>query len=216
MKSVLVTGGTVRLGAVIAETLRERGWKVLTTSHRPDSGADIVADFQVEGEVDRVFAEARARLDGAYPDALVNNASLFVGAAAAIEAVGWAAPRRLTELMAGRPAGFGAVVNILDAKHIVADGVGTRSPAYVNAKLKLREWTWTAAKCWRTILRVNSVSPGPLWGLSPTSTYEKAGDCPLGRPTPNAVAAAVGFLLDNPAVTGVDIPVDGGQRLEVG
>ena len=43
--TVLVTGGTRRIGKVIADTLRNAGWRVLTSSHREDSGADFIQDL---------------------------------------------------------------------------------------------------------------------------------------------------------------------------
>ena len=45
MRSVLVTGGTVRIGAAISERLARDGWRVVTSSHRHDAGADVVADL---------------------------------------------------------------------------------------------------------------------------------------------------------------------------
>ena len=45
MRTALVTGGTRRLGRAIADRLRADGWRVLTSSHRADAGADFVADL---------------------------------------------------------------------------------------------------------------------------------------------------------------------------
>ena len=115
MKSVLVTGGTVRLGKAIAARLRAEGWRVLTSSHRADTGADIVADLSEPMGAARLYAAALKLLGGNPPDALVNNAALFTGDDAAIAAVNLEAPKKLTMLMAGRETGIGAVVNILDS-----------------------------------------------------------------------------------------------------
>ena len=115
MKSVLITGGTIRLGKAIAERLRVEGWRVLTSSHRADAGADIVADLSEPMGAAKLYAAALKILDGNPPDALVNNAALFTGDAAAIAAVNSEAPKKLTMLMAGRETGLGAVVNLLDA-----------------------------------------------------------------------------------------------------
>ena len=43
--TVLVTGGTCRIGKAIGDTLRNAGWNVLTSSHREDSGADFIQDL---------------------------------------------------------------------------------------------------------------------------------------------------------------------------
>ncbi|MBQ0033521.1 MAG: short-chain dehydrogenase, partial [bacterium] len=115
MKSVLITGGTVRLGAAIAARLGAEGWRVLTSSHRVDAGADIVADLAEPAGPVKLYAAALQILGGNPPDALVNNAALFTGDDAAIAAVNLKAPEKLTTLMAGRENGVGAVVNILDA-----------------------------------------------------------------------------------------------------
>ena len=115
MKSVLITGGTVRLGSAIAARLRAEGWRVLTSSHRADAGADIVADLADPMGAARLYAAALKLLGGNPPDALVNNAALFTGDDATIAAVNLEAPKKLTMLMAGRETGLGAVVNILDS-----------------------------------------------------------------------------------------------------
>ena len=115
MKSVLVTGGTVRLGKAIAERLRADGWRVITSSHRADAGADIVADLTEPLGAAKLYAAALQMLGGTPPDALVNNAALFVGDTETVRAVGLEAPKKLTMMMAGREEGVGAVVNILDA-----------------------------------------------------------------------------------------------------
>ena len=117
MKSVLVTGGTTRIGKAIAERLRADGWRVLTSSHRVDAGADIVANLAEPMGPARLYAAVMELLDGQPPDALVNNAALYVGEDAEIEAIDFIAPKKLTMLMAGREtAGRGSVVNILDTR----------------------------------------------------------------------------------------------------
>ena len=228
MKSVLVTGGTVRLGAAIAQHLRDRGYKVLTVSHRGDSGADIVADFREPLGAAKCYAAAMKLLGGDPPDALVNNAALYRGTDPEIEAINFTAPQKLTMLMAGRETGRGAVVNILDATVTDSDpreSLGIqyctasdpaspcRSSKYIECKMRLREYTRSAAAMFAETLRVNAVSPGPVEGLSPVGIHENAGDCPLGRPKPLDIAKAVAFLLDNESVTGVDLPVDGGLNV---
>ena len=120
MKTVLITGGTVRLGKAIAERLRAEGWRVITSSHRADAGADIVADLAESMGAAKLYAATLQMLGGNPPDALVNNAALFTGDAAAIKAVNLEAPKKLTMLMAGRETGVGAIVNILDTKALDA------------------------------------------------------------------------------------------------
>ena len=233
MKSVLVTGGTVRLGAAIAERLRADGWRVLTSSHRADAGADLVADLAEPMGPAKLYAAAMKLLDGNPPDALVNNAALFTGDAAAIAAVNLESPKKLTTLMAGRETGVGAVVNILDSAVLGSlESVGSLEPiglgaatlndpnptlndskrSYLASKRALLDVTRSAAATFAATLRVNAVAPGPV--LAPTDVHVKAGETLLDRrPTPDDVAAAVSYLLDAESTTGVVIPVDAGQHL---
>ena len=213
MKSVLVTGGTVRLGKAIAERLRADGWRVITSSHRADSGADIVADLTEPLGAAKLYAAALQMLGGTPPDALVNNAALFVGDPETIRAVGLNAPKKLTMMMAGREEGVGVVVNVLDASTLGGDRrQSAASDGYRDAKRELRAFTLSSAMMFAATLRVNGVAPGPV--LAPTEVHEKAGETLLGRrPTPEDVAAAVAYLLGAEAVTGTIIPVDAGQHL---
>ena len=215
MKSVLITGGTVRLGKTITERLRSEGWRVVTSSHRADAGADIVADLAEPRSAAKLYAAALQMLGGTPPDALVNNAALFTGDAAAIAAVNLEAPKKLTMLMAGRETGIGAIVNILDAKALDASRrLPTSTDAYLASKRELRAFTLSSAATFAATLRVNGVAPGPV--MAPTDVHVKAGAMLLDRrPTADDVAAAVSFLLSAEATTGTVIPVDAGQHLVV-
>ena len=213
MRSVLVTGGTVRLGKAIADRLRAEGWRVITSSHRADAGADIVGDLAEPMGAAKLYAAALQMLGGTPPDALVNNAALFTGDDAAITAVNLEAPKKLTMLMAGREEGMGAVVNVLDAKAL--DGnrqQSTAADSYRNSKRELAAFTCSSAATFAATLRVNGVAPGPV--MAPTNVHEKAGEMLLDRrPTADDVASAVSYLLGAEATTGAIIPVDAGQHL---
>ena len=210
MKTALVTGGTVRLGKAIADRLAADGWRVLTSSHRPDAGADIVADLSDPTGSVRLYAEALKLLEGAPPDALVNNAALFTGDDAQVEAVNLEAPRKLTMLMAGRETGIAAVVNILDADICFAETAV--DGAYARSKRELGAFTRKAALMFSDNLRVNAVAPGAV--IAPVALHVKAGEIPLARrPTARDVAAAVSFLLNAESTTGAIIPVDSGRNL---
>ena len=210
MKSVLITGGTVRLGKAIAERLRAEGWRVITSSHRPDAGADIVADLAEPMGAAKLYASTLQMLGGMQPDALVNNAALFTGDEAAIRAVNLEAPKKLTEMMAGREAGVGAVVNVLDCK-VMGDPQHATTP-YLKSKHDLLIETVEMAMRFAARLRVNGVAPGPV--MAPTNVHERAGAMLLDRrPAADDVAAAVSYLLGAEATTGTVIPVDAGQNL---
>ncbi len=209
MKSVVVTGGTTRLGLAIAERLRSEGWRVITTSHRADSGADVIADLSGRMGAAKLYAQCLGLLGGNPPDALVNNAALFAGDEAAMEYVNLESPKKLTMLMSGREEGRGSVVNILDCR-VLGAGLGGDA-VYERTKRALMDYTKKSAAMFAETLNVNAVAPGPV--LAPTGVSEKAGDTPLGRPTPEDVASAVAFLLAASATSGCVVPVDGGQSL---
>lgn len=212
MKTALVTGGTTRIGRAIADRLRADGWRVLTSSHRADAGADIVADLSVPMGAAKLYAEALRLLGGEPPDALVNNAGLFIGDDAAVETVNLESPKKLTMLMAGRETGRGVVVNVLDAAVLSQSSRPSQaSPRYAATKRALHEFTVKAAAMFADTLRVNAVAPGPVF--APEGIHEKAAETLLGRPSAEAAADAVAFLLSAESTTGCTIPVDGGQHL---
>ena len=203
----------MRLGKAIAERLRAEGWRVITSSHRADAGADIVADLAEPMGPAKLYAAALQILGGIPPDALVNNAALFTGDAAAIAVVNLEAPKKLTMLMAGRETGVGSIVNILDTKALDAyRRLPTPTDAYLVSKRELFAYTRASAATFAATLRVNGVAPGPV--LAPTDVHVKAGETLLDRrPTADDVAAAVSYLLGAESVTGAVIPVDAGQHL---
>lgn len=207
--TVLVTGGACRLGRVIAETLRARGWKVLVHSSREGAG-DVTADLREPLGAARLFNAACE----AAPDlcAIVNNAGLFAADAAALEAVNHVAPERLTMMLGLRlmeHAPFrGAVVDVLDAR-ILGPAAPDEGP-YAASKRALMASMTKAAGNFAPRLRVNAVAPGAV--LPPEGFHEKAGETLLERrPAPEDVAAAVAFLLENESITGAVLPVDCGR-----
>lgn len=207
--TVLVTGGTRRLGKSIADALRADGWNVLASSHRDVDGADIRADLSLPEGPARLYAEALA----VAPDlcAIVNNAALFRGDDATMEALNLIAPRKLTMLLAGREgAGLCSVVNVLDSK--VLGPASDHDTPYERTKRGLLADTRRFAAMFAQSLRVNAVAPGPI--LPPDGIHEPSGEMLLdARPTPQDVADAVSYLLSAKSVTGTVIPVDSGQHL---
>ena len=207
--TVLVTGGTCRIGKAIASALRNAGWRVFTSSHRENSGADFIYDLSDPSGPVRLYAAALS----AAPDdfcAIVNNAALFTGDSATIESVNLVAPRKLTMLLGGREGRKCSVVNIIDSKTL-----GPSLPSdntYVRTKRELQSDTRKYAAMFAQTLRVNAVAPGPVF--PPEGVHEPAGEMLLDhRPTPEDVASAVLYLLEAESVTGTVIPVDSGQHL---
>ena len=212
MKSVLVTGGTRRIGAAIAAKLCSCGWKVITSSHRAGSGADIVADLSAPSGAAKLYLRA-LELEPEL-SAIVNNAALFSGGEDELRMVNLESAKKLTMLLAGREDAKCAVVNVLDAEVLGENapvGDGTKR-VYLETKRELLEYTRTSACLFAETLRVNAVAPGPVF--APEGVHEKAGDILLPhRPTAEDVASAVAFLLENGSITGAVLPVDSGQHL---
>jgi NAD(P)-dependent dehydrogenase (short-subunit alcohol dehydrogenase family) len=212
MKSVLVTGGTRRIGAAIAAKLRSCGWRVITSSHRAESRADIIADLSVPSGAAKLYLKA-LELEPEL-SAIVNNAALFTGGEDALRMVNLESAKKLTMMLAGRENAKCALVNVLDAEVLGenASGGGEAKRVYLETKRELLEYTRTSACLFAETLRVNAVAPGPVF--APEGVHEKAGDILLPhRPTAEDVASAVAFLLENGSITGAVLPVDSGQHL---
>lgn len=212
MKSVLVTGGTRRIGAAIAAKLRSCGWRVITSSHRAESRADIIADLSVSSGAAKLYLKA-LELEPEL-SAIVNNAALFTGGEDALRMVNLESAKKLTMMLAGREDAKCALVNVLDAEVLGenASGGGEAKRVYLETKRELLEYTRTSACLFAETLRVNAVAPGPVF--APEGVHEKAGDILLPhRPTAEDVASAVAFLLENGSITGAVLPVDSGQHL---
>lgn len=215
---VLVTGGTKRIGKVICEVLRERGWCVLTHSRGPEG--DLHADLAEPLGAAKLFQRACDEATGLC--AIVNNAAEFSVAAelepeaeARLMRVNAEAPEKLSTLLGMRlmeHAPFkGAVVNLLDARILgLAEG---RTP-YERSKVALRESMRKTAGLFGSCLRVNAVAPGPVMVPAAAENREPGGETLLDhRPSARDVAEAVAFLLEAESVTGQVLAVDSGQSL---
>ena len=115
---------------------------------------------------------------------------------------------------AGEPLARGLVVNMIDQR------VWKPTPefsTYTIAKMGLWALTQTAAQGLAPHIRVNAIGPGPTLrgGRQSESHFARQRAATLLNRGANAsdITAALGFLLDAPAVTGQMIAVDGGQHL---
>ena len=238
-RTVLVTGGALRIGRAIVNALVSAGAGVVVHAHASQAAADtLVAGIRGRGGrawrvggalgtpegAAGVFRDALAeagRIDG-----LVNNAAVFArqslaaSDAAAFETswrVNALAPMLLTRLLAGQAATVhpgatapvAGVVNLLDQR--IARPCAGCLP-YLVSKQALAAFTVSAALELAPRITVNAVAPGAA--LAPVAACEPAGSVPLGRRcTPEQIADAVAYLLSNPAITGQILYVDGGQHL---
>ncbi len=237
-RTVLVTGASRRLGRAIALDLAAAGWQVAVhyrgseeearrtaaecARHAPS--AVFRADLQDEAQA-RSLLPAVAQHFGQV-DAVVNNASRFehddagsftAAALAAHMASNTAAPILLAQALAQhleQRGGEGVVVNLLDQK------LWNPNPdffSYTLSKAALEAATTLLAQALAPRVRVVGVAPG-LTLTSHLLSQERFEQLhklsPLGRSsTPEDVAHAVRFALENRSVTGTTLLVDGGQHL---
>jgi NAD(P)-dependent dehydrogenase (short-subunit alcohol dehydrogenase family) len=224
-KIAIVTGGGKRVGAAIVGALVADGWRVFAHVHHeadavPEGAQKIVADLSDPDCGRAIFAAA-----GGPVGLLVNNAARFAwdgfGEASAAEfdahmAVNARAPMLLIEAMAkAHVAGSAAlVVNILDAK------LAAPNPDYLSYTLSKYAAAGLTELAARALagkgIRVNAIAPALMLPSGPqdAENYARVHALnPLARGVEVAdLIGALRFLIDQPAMTGVTIPIDGGQR----
>ena len=234
--AALVTGGGRRIGRAISLELARAGFDIVIHYRGSKDAAEVVADevrtlgrraatvagdLSDESEVRDIIPAAAEALGPL--SVLINNASVFeddrVGE---LVRESWdkhietnlRAPIVLTEAFAAQADNGGCVVNLLDQRVLKPD---PRFFSYALSRNGLWWATRTMAQALAPRIRVNGVGPGPtLPSIHQTAedfAAEAAGIL-LEKPgSPEAVAAAVRWLVDSDLVTGQMIAVDGGQHL---
>jgi NAD(P)-dependent dehydrogenase (short-subunit alcohol dehydrogenase family) len=238
MSWALVTGAGQRLGRGVALDLARNGWNVVIHYHRSAAeaeavaaeahetgasavivGADLDDAAERHGLIAKSIATANAPLT-----ALVNCAAMFEHDT--IDTFSQELLQRHIALNAMTPAMLarefaeslpegarGVVVNFLDFK--LANPYPDHF-SYTLSKYALAGATELLARALAPRVRVNAVAPGyvlPAPGQAEADFARLHDDTPLGiGPTPEHVANAVRFLLENEAVTGQTIYVDAGRR----
>ncbi|MGQ3039067.1 MAG: SDR family oxidoreductase [Brevundimonas sp.] len=234
--AALVTGGGRRIGRAISLELARAGFDIVIHYRGSKDAAEVVADevrtlgrraatvagdLSDESEVRDIIPAAAEALGPL--SVLINNASVFeddrVGG---LVRESWdkhietnlRAPIVLTEAFAAQADNGGCVVNLLDQRVLKPD---PRFFSYALSRNGLWWATRTMAQALAPRIRVNGVGPGPtLPSIHQTAedfAAEAAGTL-LEKPgSPEAVAAAVRWLVDSDLVTGQMIAVDGGQHL---
>ncbi|MFO1219071.1 MAG: SDR family oxidoreductase [Burkholderiaceae bacterium] len=237
---VLITGAARRIGRAIALELAAAGHDLVLHARTSAAEAQALAgelralgatadvalgDLADPSACTAVFAQATA--EGRALDALVNNASHFgydaldsfdVATLDAHMHVNAAAPLLLTRALHAhlqQRGARGCVVNILDQK------LANPNPDYLSytlSKAALAATTRSLALALAPALRACAVSPGvtlPSGTMSEAEFAQAQRMTPLQRSSsPQDVARAVRFLLESPAITGVELLVDGGQHLQ--
>jgi NAD(P)-dependent dehydrogenase (short-subunit alcohol dehydrogenase family) len=195
--------------------------------------AVVQADLLDRAATARLVPEAAAAL-GRPLTVLVNNASIFERDTIAsatweswdrhvgsnlrapfelIQAFAAQAPKAVIDGN-GEPLARACVVNMLDqsVRKLTPDFA-----TYTIAKAGLWALTRTAAQALAPDVRVNAIGPGPtLRGARQSAAHFAAQRAAtvLGRGVnPEEIAAALGFILDAPGLTGQLICIDGGQHL---
>jgi pteridine reductase len=243
MKPVaLITGGAKRVGNVIARELASRGYRLIVHANTSIEEAEqFAAELAASGhEAHALQANLRDPAaieqmvdDAVRPfgriDALINSAAIWKSKP--LEATSAADVREHFEIntlgtylccqhvglrMCGQPAG-GSIVNLGDwaiARPYVD------YPAYFPSKGAIPTLTRTfAVELARRnpAVRVNAVLPGPVMLPPdlPAAERQAAIDGTLLRRegSPQNIAHAVAFLLENDFITGVCLPVDGGRTI---
>ena len=238
-RTVLVTGAAKRLGRTIALTLAGAGWQVAVHCRGSRTEADATAaecsrhapsavfeaDLAHEPAVRDLARQAIAHFGTL--DAVVNSAALFEhddvarfgqGALQRHMQVNTAAPILLAQALHAHVVarqGSGVVVNLLDQK------LWNQNPdflSYTLSKAALEAANTMLALALAPAVRVVGVAPGLTLTsdfLSPEKFEALHRLSPLGRSsTPQDVASAVQFALDNASITGTTLLVDGGQHLQ--
>jgi pteridine reductase len=242
-KVALVTGsGKRRVGNAVARALAERGYGIAVHYHESaDAALQTVDEFQRLGTeaaafaadvaderaVARLFAQVMDRFGRL--DALVTAAAIWepkpleevtaddVCRQFKINTLGtFLCCQQAGRIMAAQPQG-GAIVTIGDW---ACQRPGLNYAAYYISKGSLPTMTrMLAVELARKNprVRVNCILPGPVMVPEDATQPEVAGAVAatlLKRPgSPQHVAQAAVFLIENDYVTGVCLPVDGGRTI---
>jgi pteridine reductase len=239
-KTVLITGGARRVGAVIARTLHSAGANLVVhyrrsadeanslvgemNGMRANSAVTIQADLLETGRLPSLVEHALHTFGGL--DVLVNNASSFyptpmgqITSAAWDDLVGSNLKVPLFLSQAAAPAlrkSGGLIVNIVDIHSLRPLRNYT---VYCAAKAGLHMLTRSLAKELGPQVRVNGISPGPvLWPEGPSDDDARAKiveSTILKRMgTPEDIAGTVLFFATSaPFITGQILAVDGGRSV---
>ena len=236
MKTALISGGAVRIGAQIVRTLHENGYKVIIHCHqseeiaqqlcselntkRNNSAQVLVADLGDNKAIKKLTQTIKSL------DLLVNNASVFFPTTENSTIEDWdkiininlRAPFFITTgLSKVLATSQGSIVNIID---IHSDRPLKNHSIYNISKAGLKMLTKTLAKELAPNIRVNGVSPGSiLWPQGPAELSQEEKFNMLDRIALNKhgstedIAEAVLFLADAKYITGEVINIDGGRSL---
>jgi len=224
--AVVVVGGTRAIGKEIVRVYAGRGETVVLTGQDPANVGAAVAEIGA--------GSSGIAFDLAEPDsiaaALAGVGSVRRLVLAAIDrdqnTVAEYDIRRAIRLVTLKLVGYTEVVHTLrsrltdDASIVLFGGMAKERP--YPGSTTVTTVNGGVVGLTRTLveelkpLRVNSIHPGvvgdsPYWAEKPAAIARYSSETPLGRlATMDEIVDAVVFLLENTAVNGVDLIVDGG------
>lgn len=213
MTRALLTGGTGKLGAAVAERLEEAGWTVFAAGSRDgdlsraDACRDLVERSARElGGLDVVINGASAGFE-AVPFEEATEAQVDAALGATVKGSFFVTQAAVPHLRRSR----GLVVMIED----VASYRGwPLFAAHSAAKAAQAMLTRTLARALAPEIRVCGVAPGPV-AVEPGQEERRATETLLRRVGSAAdVAEAILYLASADFVTGTTIVVDGGRLLQ--
>jgi NAD(P)-dependent dehydrogenase (short-subunit alcohol dehydrogenase family) len=186
-RAALVTGGTGRVGAAIAERLEEEGFRVFAAGRRD---GDVARADEARALAERAATELRGL------DLLVNAAGEGFD------------PRPFEDVSeADWDAAFGATAK---GSFFVTQAA---APFLRRSEAGLVVMIEDVARALAPDVRVCGIAPGPV-AVEPDQEERRAAETLLGRTgSPADVAGAVIYLAGASFVTGTTLVVDGGRLL---
>ena len=236
--TVLITGGSQRIGAVISERIAQEGSDVVIHYNKSKKQAFslkkklssynvkvccIKANLSKESELKKLFTYAKKEIGGI--TCLINNASTFE--LDSIENIKkknwdyhlntnvWAPIFLIQQFIKNLPKkNNGNIINILDQRVVNLTPFFT---TYTLTKSVLWTLTQTLALSLAPKIKVNAIGPGPTFPSKRQTSkqfknqYRKV---PLKKAVdPNEIAEAILFILNSNSLTGQLINIDSGQHL---
>ena len=234
---IIITGGSTRIGAAIAEKLSGPGKEIVIHFNKSKSKAEklkkklsknktkiylVKGDLSKEQDINKVIKFAKFKLK--YFDCLINNASLFENDKLEnFTADSWdkhlrtnlKAPALLSKEFAKNIKGKNNnIINIIDQR------VFKLTPyffSYTISKSGLYTLTKTSAMSLAPNIRVNGIAPGPTLKNKRQSEKHFRKQylaTPLKRQVDvSQICNTVDFFIKNRSITGQVISVDSGQSL---
>ncbi len=209
----LVTGGTGRVGSIVAERLRHENWSVVAAGRAQGDlasadGARVLVETAVDelGGLD-LLVNAAGEGFSAKPVGEVTEADWNAALGATAKGSFFTTQAAAPQLREAR----GVVIMIED---VAAYEPWPSFAAHCAAKAAQAMLTRVFARALAPEVRVCGIAPGPV-AVEPGQEERRAGETLLGRVgSPEDVAEAVLFLASADFVTGTSLFVDGGRHLQ--